>query len=60
MQIPLTQLKKEWQKDINTIINSSLDAVNPYSCVSEKIDFRNNNLIIDHDVITLKKKGKIF
>ncbi len=60
MQIPLNNLKKEWERDINLIINKSLLSVNPYNCVAEKIDIRGDNLFISDNKIGINKINNIY
>jgi len=60
MKIILPTIRKDWQEDINYIINQSLLSVDPYKCVSEKIEIIGEDLFIFEKKIDLRRIGDIY
>jgi glycerate-2-kinase len=60
MRISLPTIRDDWEKDINSIVNQSMLSVNPYHCVSEKLQTKGDDLIIFDKKIDLKKIDDIY
>jgi len=60
MNISFPTLKKDWEKDINLIINQSLISVNPYYCVAEKVKIKENELFLLERKFDLNRIGDIY
>jgi glycerate 2-kinase len=58
--VKIPQLKDEYVKDINIILNNSLASVDPFLCVSKYIEFEGNKLKIAKTIIDLTEIENIY